>query len=166
MFVGHRRGEIAAQDVGLIPMTSSMLSHFSCVLFPWLISRGSVDVLVLLADVTRAREAATAVDAAHAVAMLAAETSAQEAVAAWDNATFHVGDAEDQAALAEREALERVSIVEIENVVALASAYEDAEGLVRKISLLEDELAGERWAREVSERERQAQFKELTLLQT
>jgi hypothetical protein len=54
MFVGHRRGEIDAQDVGLIPMTSSMLSYFSCVLFPRLISQGSADVLVLLADVTRA----------------------------------------------------------------------------------------------------------------
>jgi hypothetical protein len=60
--------------------------------------------------------------------------------------------------------LERVSRAEVENTMTLASAHEDAEGLVQKISLLEDELAAERWAREEFERERQAQFEELTLL--
>jgi septin family protein len=75
--------------------------------------------------------------------------------------------------------------VEAENAATLASAREDAEGLARKIALLEGELAEERWARElaevsshgfsdtvtdaecwreVSERERRVQFKELTLL--
>jgi hypothetical protein len=33
-----------------------------------------------------------------------------------------------------------------------------------KLALPEDELAAERWAREVSERERQEQLEELTLL--
>jgi hypothetical protein len=76
--------------------------------------------------------------------VLAAKVSAQEAVAAWDSATLHVKDAEDQAGLAEKEALERVSRVEAENTMLLASACEDAEGLAPKVALLEDELAAER----------------------
>jgi hypothetical protein len=39
-----------------------------------------------------------------------------------------------------REARERVSSVEAVNVVVLDSAYEDAEGLVRMVTLLEGEL--------------------------
>jgi hypothetical protein len=50
--------------------------------------------------------------------------------------------------------------------MVLASAHEDAEGLARKIALLEDELAVEHRAWEVSEREHREQFDELTLLQT
>jgi hypothetical protein len=77
--------------------------------------------------------------------------------------------------------------VEVENVAVLASAREDIEGLVRKVNLLEGELAEARRAREVaeenfhglsdavadgarrlavSERECYEQFEELTLLQT
>jgi hypothetical protein len=41
----------------------------------------------------------------------------------------------------EREAQERVSTMEAKNAVALASAHEDDKGLVRKIALLEGELA-------------------------
>jgi hypothetical protein len=63
-----------------------------------------------------------------------------------------------------REALERVSRVKAENVMALASACEDAEGIARKITLLEDELTAESQAQEVFERERREQFEELTLL--
>jgi hypothetical protein len=58
---------------------------------------------------------------------------------------------------------ERTSWVEAENATALASTHEDAEGFVRKIALLEDELAVGHQAREVSERERGSQFKELSL---
>jgi hypothetical protein len=47
-----------------------------------------------------------------------------------DSTTLHVKDAEDRAALMERETLERVSRVEAENTAALASAREDAEGFV------------------------------------
>jgi hypothetical protein len=104
-----------------------------------------------------------------------------------DSTAHRVANAVDRAALAEREAWEMVSRVEAENTAVLASAHEDAEGLVLKIALLEGELAKERWARElveknshglsdvavdaerrweVSERERQVQFEELTLLQT
>jgi hypothetical protein len=64
-----------------------------------------------------------------------------------------VSGVEDWTALAEREALETMSRVEVENAMMLASAHEDAEGLVRKIVLLEGELAAEHQAREVSERE-------------
>jgi hypothetical protein len=46
--------------------------------------------------------------------------------------------------------------VEANNTTALASAHEDAEGFVRKITILEDALVAERQAREVSERERRA----------
>jgi hypothetical protein len=94
--------------------------------------------------VTRAREVVADVEAAHAVALLAAEVFAQEATTVWDSATHRVKDAEDQVALAERETLERVSRAEAKNSTALASAREDAEGLARKVALLEDELATER----------------------
>jgi hypothetical protein len=40
---------------------------------------------------------------------------------------------------------------EMESVVVLASVQEDAEGLVRKVALLEGELAEARQAREVAE---------------
>jgi hypothetical protein len=40
---------------------------------------------------------------------------------------------------------------EMESVVVLASVWEDAEGLVRKVALLEGELAEARQAREVAE---------------
>jgi hypothetical protein len=56
--------------------------------------------------------------------------------------------------------------VEAESATALASAREDAERFVRKIALLEGELAAEHRVWEASERERQEQFEELTLLQT
>jgi hypothetical protein len=122
-------------------------------------------VTALSAEVTRAREVAATVEAAHVVAVLVAEASAQEAVAERNNAALHVKDAEEWAALVEREALEGVSRVEVENTVALAFARDDAEGFVQKISLLEGELVVER-VREASERERREQFEELTLLQT
>jgi hypothetical protein len=100
--------------------------------------------------------------------MLITEASAREAVVTRDSVAFCVGDAKDRvslvkdlATLAEREALERVSRAEAENAVALASTCDDAEGLVWKISLLEDELTAEHRALEVSQRERQAQFEEL-----
>jgi hypothetical protein len=41
--------------------------------------------------------------------VLATETSAQDATVMRDSATLHVKDAEDQGALAEREAQERMS---------------------------------------------------------
>jgi hypothetical protein len=64
------------QNFACIPMSSSMLSHFPYVLFPQLLSQGGLDVPTLLADMARAREAAAAAKAIHAVAMLAVETSA------------------------------------------------------------------------------------------
>jgi hypothetical protein len=123
-------------------------------------------VLTLLAEVARTREAAVTVEVTRAVVMLTAETAVWEAVAALDSAALRVKDAENRAALAEREALERVSRVEAESTAVLASAHEDAEGFVWKMTLLEDELEAEHHAREVFERERQARFEELTLLQT
>jgi hypothetical protein len=106
------------------------------------------------------------VEATHAMVVLAIETSAQEVTVAWDGANLHIKDAEDWAALAEREALERVSRAEAENSTALSSARADAEGLKQKIVLLEDELAEERRVWQTPEREHRERFKELTLLQT
>jgi hypothetical protein len=90
----------------------------------------------------------------------------REAAAAWDSATLHVKDVEDRAVLVEREALERVSRAEAEKAVVLDFAHEDAKGFACKVTLLEDKLAAEHQAREVCERERREQFKELSLLQT
>jgi hypothetical protein len=111
-------------------------------------------VPALLVKVTRAWEIAATAEVTHAVAKLAVETYAQETIAVRDSTTLCVKDAENRTALADREALERVSRVEAENATALASSCEDAEGLAQKIALLEDELAVEHRAREVSERER------------
>jgi hypothetical protein len=62
--------------------------------------------------------------------VLAVETSTKVASVAQDNAAIHVKDAEDLAALTEREAQEWVSRVEVENTTVLASARVDVEGLV------------------------------------
>jgi hypothetical protein len=103
-------------------------------------------VLALLAEVTRAWEAAAVAEAAGVTVVLAAETSAQEVAVARDNTALRVKDTEDWATLAEREALERVSSVETEITTALASTCEDAEGFIRKIALLEGELEAEHQA--------------------
>jgi hypothetical protein len=44
-------------------MASFMLSHFSYVLFVWLLSWGSVDVPMLMVEVTWAQETAAAAEA-------------------------------------------------------------------------------------------------------
>jgi hypothetical protein len=149
------------------------------------LSWGSADTLELQAGLTRAREAATAAEAAHVAVVLDAETSAQEATTPWGSAVVRIRDTEDQATLVERAARERVSSAEVENAAAQASTHEDVEGLIRKVNLLEGELAEERRAWEVAkeefhnlfdttadgawrlvvfERERQEQFEELSLL--
>jgi hypothetical protein len=48
---------------------------------------------VLLPEVTQAREASAATEAACIMVVLAAETSTQEATAAWDSAALRVKDA-------------------------------------------------------------------------
>jgi hypothetical protein len=63
---------------------------------------------MLLAEVTQAWEVAAAAEATRIAVVIAVETSAQEATVAWDSTTLRVKDAKDEAALAEREALERV----------------------------------------------------------
>jgi uncharacterized protein with gpF-like domain len=102
-------------------------------------------------EVTQAWEVAAVVEVTRVVMELATGTSAQEAAVARDSATIHIKDVEDWATLAEREARERVSRVEAENAAVLPSAREDAEGLVRKITHLEGELAEVSQAREVAE---------------
>jgi hypothetical protein len=95
-------------------------------------------VPALLAEVTQVQETAIAVEAACATTMLTAEISAREDVVVRDSATFRVKNAEDWAALAVREALQRVSRVEVENATMLSFAHEDVEGLAWKIAILED----------------------------
>jgi hypothetical protein len=95
----------------------------------------------LQVEVTLEQEAVAAVEASRAVVVLAAETSAQEAAAAWGSAVILVKDVEDRAALVEREARERVLGGEAESTAALAPTCEEAEGLVLKFTLLEGELA-------------------------
>jgi hypothetical protein len=53
------------------------------------------------------------------------ETSAQEAAVTQDSAMVWVKDAEDRAALMEREARERVKRVEADSTMVLASAHEE-----------------------------------------
>jgi hypothetical protein len=100
---------------------------------------------LLRAEVIWAREAT------RFAVTLVVETSAQEAVATWDSATARVKDTEDRAALTERETQERVLRVEAESTAVLASALDETEGLVWKITLLEGELAKVCRAREVAE---------------
>jgi hypothetical protein len=69
--------------------------------------------------------ATAAAEAARVAAVLAVETSSQEAAVTWDSATTWVKDAEDRAALMEREAQERVLRVVAESTMALASACEE-----------------------------------------
>jgi hypothetical protein len=70
------------------------------------------------------------VEAACATTVLTAEASTRETAVAQDGATLRIRDVEDQANLVEREVLEWVSRAKVENSRALASAHDDAEGLV------------------------------------
>jgi DNA-binding protein len=106
-------------------------------------------VFALQAKVTQAWEAAVATESTHVMVVLTAETSAQVAIVARGRAINLIKDAMDWAALVEREAQERVSRVEAESAAALAYAQDEAENLVRKITLLEDELAEACQAQEV-----------------
>jgi hypothetical protein len=82
----------------------------------------------------------------------------------WDSSNLRIKGAKDRAALAEQEALERVSRVEVDNFTVLYSAHANAEDLTQKVSLLEDKLVEEHWAREASEMEHREHSEELTLL--
>jgi hypothetical protein len=104
-------------------------------------------VAALRAEDTHTREAIAAVEAARAIAVLTIEASTREAAVAHDRGV------EDKDALAESEALERVSRAEVENSAVLTSAHDDAKGIAKKIALLESELVEERQARKMSERD-------------
>jgi hypothetical protein len=69
------------------------------------LSQDSTDVLVLLVEVTRAQEAAAAMEAARFMMMLAEEIFAREATTALYITVLHVKNAEGRATLAETEAL-------------------------------------------------------------
>jgi hypothetical protein len=92
-------------------------------------------------EVTRAWEVVVAAEAAHVTVVRAAEGFAQEPAMARESAMALVWEVEARATLVEREAWERVSRVEVESDVVLASAHGEVEDLARRISLLEGELA-------------------------
>jgi hypothetical protein len=71
----------------------------------------------------------------------ATEASTQEAAVARESIVAVVRAVEDRAALAERDAQERVSRVEVESATVLASTHGEAEDLAQRIFLLEGELA-------------------------
>jgi hypothetical protein len=106
-------------------------------------------VSALQAEVTQAWEVDRAAEAARIMVVLAVETSAQEAATTRDSAMIFVKDVKDWAALAEREARERVSRVEADSTMVLVSTHEEAGGLAWKIALLKDELVEARWVGEV-----------------
>jgi hypothetical protein len=68
-----------------------------------------------------------------------------------ESVTTLVRDVEDRTTLAEMEARERVSRVEMESATMLTFAHEEAKGLARRIALLEGELAESHRAREMAE---------------
>jgi hypothetical protein len=77
IWVSLKREETLAR----MPLASSLLSHPLLCYVSVALVRGSLDVPTLLAEVTRAREAATAVEASHIAAVLAKEAFTQEATA-------------------------------------------------------------------------------------
>jgi hypothetical protein len=137
-------------------------------------------------EVTRAWEATVVVKVVRVEAVRDAEASAQEVAVTWESIATVIRDAEDRAALAEREARERVSRVEAESATTLASSRGEVEDLAWWIALFEGGLAEVRnsrdmteekswgltdtvtdaeWRLEESKRECREQVKELTLLQ-
>jgi hypothetical protein len=97
-----------------------------CVMFLQLLSQGSADVIILWAEVSWARGAIAAAEAAYAGHGIV---------------NLHINGAEDWVALAEWEALEWVSRVEVENSAGLSYSHAGAEDLARKFILLEDKLS-------------------------
>jgi hypothetical protein len=83
------------------------------------------------------------VKAARIVIVPVVEASTKEVTATWESTAALVRDAENWASMVEREARERVSIVEAESAIVLASAFEEAEGLAHRIVLLEGERTEE-----------------------
>jgi hypothetical protein len=77
-------------------------------------------------------------------------TSAQEATVAEERATVLIQEAEARPTLAEREAQERVSKVEVESATMLASARGEVKGFTRRVALLEGELADVLQARDTT----------------
>jgi hypothetical protein len=121
--------EILGHD-SCVPLATFEFSHSLLSLFSQHLSRGSVGTLALQVELTEAREVATVAEAAEVAVVHVAETSAQEAAAVKESAAIHGRDAKDRATLAEREAQERELSVEVENIMALASAHKDTEALV------------------------------------
>jgi hypothetical protein len=101
--------------------------------------------------VTPALKAVASVEAARTATVLAAETCAQEAIMTQCSAVILIKDAEDRAALVEREAQEMVSRVEAESIMTLAPAHVEAKCLIQKIALLKGELSEGHRAQDVAE---------------
>jgi hypothetical protein len=69
----------------------------------------------------------------------------------WESVTAAVRDAEDRAALTEREAQKRVTRVQEKSATTLASARGKAKDLAQRIALLEGKLAKALQARDTAE---------------
>jgi hypothetical protein len=149
------------RETKFFPYSNDFLHAFSFFLCfdPTSFILGQRGCACIVVEVTQAWQATPAVEATCATTMLAVETSASEAVAVQDSATLCVKDAVNRATL-----VERVSRAEVENATALASTHKNVEGFAWKTTLLEDELTRERRTRKMSERERRAQFEELSLM--
>jgi hypothetical protein len=89
--------------------------------------------------------------AARAAVVHATEASAREAAVVHESVMTLVKEAEDWAALTEREARERVLRMELDSAVALASARREAEVFAWRIALLEGELTEACQARDTVE---------------
>jgi hypothetical protein len=87
---------------------------------PQLLSHGNVDATVLQVEVAWVREAVATTEAARAAVMLATEASTHKATTALNSATLCIREVEDQVVVAERDASERESQVDVEHSVALA----------------------------------------------
>jgi hypothetical protein len=102
-------------------------------------------------EVIWAREAATTVEVTHVAAVHAVEAFARDAAAASESTADLAIEAEVQAALAEREAQERVLRMEADSATALTSAQGEAEMFTQRIALLEGELTEARQVQDMAE---------------
>jgi hypothetical protein len=101
--------------------------------------------------VIRLWEAADAMKAARAEAVLAATASTQEAATAREGAAASIKQVEARTTLAKREARARVSKVEAESTASLASAHGEVVGFTQKVVLLEGVLVDARQVQDTSE---------------
>jgi hypothetical protein len=92
-------------------------------------------------EVIQVRVAAIATEAARAAVVHSAKASAKGVTMAQENIMTLIKDAEDWAALADREARDRMLRLEVESATSFASPHGEVEDFARRIAYLEGELA-------------------------